>query len=40
MENFVIYSLASLEAEGFSVAFVAGNRSINEKNIKSKKGFF
>jgi hypothetical protein len=40
MENFVIYSLASLEAEGFSVAFVAGNRSINEKNIKSKKGSF
>lgn len=40
MENFVIRSLASLEAEGFSVAFVAGNRSINEKNIKSKKGSF
>lgn len=39
-KNFEIRSLASLEAAGFSVAFVAGNRSINEKNIKSKKSSF
>lgn len=40
MSKFEICSLASLEADGFSVAFVAGNRSINEKNIKSKKSSF
>ena len=40
MANFEISSLASLEAVGLSVAFVAGNRTINEKNIKSKMSSF
>lgn len=37
MTKFQISSLASLQKAGISVAFVAGNRSINDKNIKSKK---
>ena len=40
MVNYSISSLASLKKTGKSVAFISGNRDINEKNIKSKKDSF